>query len=140
MYLEHAMRNLAVMMDCGVNKYGYSIDEFYNKFLLSDVSRQFAKGNPRYLVGLSGAELADMVVESSGNTISQQNDGTYTVGPEYWADWALAYYQWLSRRSFSFMHKKGLGAKEVVNMYYPLHEADLSKFATVADEIIERNK
>ena len=139
-YLEHAMRNLAVMMDCGVNKYGYSIDEFYNKFLLSDVSRQFAKGNPRYLVGLSGAELADMVVESSGNTISQQNDGTYTVGPEYWAGWALAYYQWLSRRSFSFMHKKGLGAKEVVNMYYPLHEADLSKFATVADEIIERNR
>jgi hypothetical protein len=139
-YLNGAMRNLAVMMDCGVNKYGYSIDEFYNKFLLSDVSRQFAKGNPRYLVGLSGAELADMVVESSGNTISQQNDGTYTVGPEYWAGWALAYYQWLSRRSFSFMHKKGLGAKEVVNMYYPLHEADLSKFATVADEIIERNK
>lgn len=139
-YLNGAMRNLAVMMDCGVNKYGYSIDEFYNKFLLSDVSRQFAKGNPRYLVGLSGAELADMVVESSGNTISQQNDGTYTVGPEYWAGWALAYYQWLSRRSFSFMHKYGLGAKEVVNMYYPLHEADLSKFATVADEIIERNK
>ncbi len=140
MYLEHAVRNLAVMMDSGVNKYGYSIDEFYNKFLLSDVSRQFAKGNPRYLVGLSGAELADMVVESSGNTISQQNDGTYTVGPEYWAGWVLVYYQWLSRRSFSFMHKKGLGAKEVVNMYYPLHEADLSKFASVADEIIERNK
>jgi len=139
-YLNGAMRNLAVMMDCGVNKYGYSIDEFYNKFLLSDVSRQFAKGNPRYLVGLSGAELADMVVESAGNTISQRNDGTYTVGPEYWAGWALAYYQWLSRRSFSFMHKNGLGAKEVVNMYYPLHEADLSKFASVADEIIERNK
>jgi hypothetical protein len=25
-------------------------------------------------------------------------------------------------------------------MYYPLHEADLSKFATVADDIIVRGK
>ena len=139
-YLNGAMRNLAVMMDCGVNKYGYSIGEFYDKFLLSDVSRQFAKGNPRYLVGKSGAELADLVVESSGGEVSENNDGTYTVGPEYWTGWALAYYQWLSCRSFLFMYKKGLGAKEVVNMYYPLHEADLSKFATVADEVIERNK
>ena len=79
-YLNGAMRNLAVMLDCGVKKYGYSIDEFYDKFLSSEVSRQFAKGNPRYLVGLSGAELADMVVESSGSDVSEINDGTYTIG------------------------------------------------------------
>ena len=60
-YLNGAMRNLAVMMDCGVRKYGYPIEEFYEKFLASDVSRQFAGGNPRYLVGMSGAELADTV-------------------------------------------------------------------------------
>ena len=139
-YLNGAMRNLAVMMDCGVKKYGYSINEFYDKFLSSEVSRQFAKGNPRYLVGLSGAELADMVVEASGRSISNKNDGTYTLGPEYWAGWVLAYYQWLTRRSFSYMQSKGLGINEVVNMYHPLHEADLSKFSDVADNIIERNK
>ena len=102
-YLSSAMRNLAVMMDCGVRKYGYSIEEFYNKFLASDVSRQFASGNPRYLVGMSGAELADCVVEVSGGTVLNENNGTYTVGPEYWAGWALAYYQWLSCRSFTYM-------------------------------------
>ena len=48
----------------------------------------------------------------------------------------LAYYQWLSRRSFAYMLKKGLGIREVVAMYYPLHEADLSKFADAADSII----
>ncbi|MBR4338230.1 MAG: hypothetical protein IKP91_08350 [Bacteroidaceae bacterium] len=53
-YLSNAMRNLAVMMDCGVRKYGYSIEEFYDKFLACDVSRQFSKGNPRYLVGFLG--------------------------------------------------------------------------------------
>lgn len=133
------MRNLAVMMDCGVRKYGYTIEEFYVKFLSSDVSRQFASGNPRYLVGMSGAELADTVVEDTGGTILKENDGTYTVGPEYWTGWVLAYYQWLSRRSFTYMHRKGLGATEVVSMYYPLHEADLSKFADAANRIIARN-
>lgn len=135
-YLNGAMRNLAVMLDCGVRKYGYPIEEFYQKFLASDVSRQFAKGNPRYLVGLSGAELADSVVEASGGMVLEENDGSYSVGPEYWAGWVLAYYQWLTRRSFAYMQRKGLGIKEVVGMYYPLHEADLSKFADVADSIV----
>lgn len=139
-YLSSAMRNLAVMMDCGVRKYGYSIEEFYNKFLASDVSRQFASGNPRYLVGMSGAELADCVVEVSGGTVLNENNGTYTVGPEYWAGWALAYYQWLSCRSFTYMLEKGLDINKVVAMYYPLHEADLSKFANAADAIIKKGK
>ena len=139
MYLDEAMRNLAVMLDCGVRKYGYPIEEFYQKFLSCNVSRQFAAGNPRYLVGMSGAELADTVVEATGGKVLQENDGTYTVGPEYWAGWVLAYYQWLSRRSFAFLRKKGLGADTVVSMYHPLHEADLSKFANAADNVISRN-
>ena len=135
-YLNNAMRNLAVMMDCGVRKYGYPIEDFYEKFLASDVSRQFAGGNPRYLVGMSGAELADSVVETTGGTVLSENDGSYSVSPEYWAGWVLAYYQWLTCRSFAFMRKKGLGINEVIAMYYPLHEADLSKFADAADSII----
>lgn len=138
-YLNGAMRNLAVMMDCGVRKYGYPIEEFYQKFLDCNVSRQFAAGNPRYLVGMSGAELADSVVEASGGTVLKENDGTYSVGPEYWAGWVLAYYQWFSRRSFAYMHRKGLGISEVVSMYHPLHEADLTKFSNAADGIISRH-
>ena len=76
--------------------------------------------------------------DETGGTILQENDGTYTVGPEYWAGWVLAYYQWLTRRSFAYMYKKGLGIKEVVSMYYPLHEADLSRFAAAADGVISR--
>ena len=105
---------------------------------MSDVSRQFANGNPRYLVGLSGAELTDMVVQQSGNTVSEKNDGTYTVSPEFWAGWVLAYYQWRSRRSFAYMQKKGLGITEVISMYNPLHEADVMKFVDAADSIINK--
>ena len=51
----------------------------------------------------------------------------------------LAYYQWLSCRSFAYMQRKGLGVNEVVAMYHPLHEADLSKFADVANSITRKN-
>ena len=138
-YLNGAMRNLAVMMDCGVRKYGYSIDEFYDKFLSSKVSRQFGKGNPRYLVGMSGAELADMVVEASGRSISNDNDGTYTVGLEYWVGWVLAYYQWYCGFSFAFIQKNGLEVNTVRSLYPTLHEADLSKFVITADTIIQQH-
>ena len=138
-YLEGAMRNLAVMFDCGVKKYGYPIQEFYDKFLSSSVSRQFASGNPRYLVGLSGAELADTVMQESGCPVSEKNDGSFTVGPEYWAGSALAYYQWYSCRSFTYMKRRGLGINEVMNMFYPLHEADMMKFVDAAERLMNRN-
>ena len=118
--------------------------EYFTKYKSRDEEarakyRQFAAGNPRYLVGMSGAELADSVVEASGGTVLKENDGTYSVGPEYWAGWVLAYYQWFSRRSFAYMHRKGLGISEVVSMYHPLHEADLTKFSNAADGIISRH-
>ena len=138
-YLSNAMRNLAVMFDCGVNKYGCSLDDFYGKFLSCDVARQFANGNPRYLVGLSGAELADLVMQASGDSVLEKNDGSYTVGMEYWTGWVLAFYQWYSDRSFSFIQNKGLGISEIANLYHPLHEADLMKFVEVADAIVRRN-
>ena len=133
------MRNLAVMMDCGVRKYGYPIEEFYQKFLASEVSRQFAAGNPRYLVGMSGAELADSVVEAAGGTVLNENDGTYTVGPEYWVGWVLAYYQWYSGLKFSDLQEYGLVPSRILSRYI-LHEADISKFVSTANKIILANK
>lgn len=135
-YLPHAMRNLGVMMDCGVNKYHIPLEVFYQQFLDSDVSRLFAQGNPRYLVGLSGAELADRVVEQAGKAILKTNDGTYQTNDIYWTGWALAYFQWKADRSFSHLNKRGLDITTINQLYHPLHEADLSKFAEVANNIL----
>jgi hypothetical protein len=38
------------------------------------------------------------------------------------------------------MRRKGLGVSEVIKMYNPLHEVDLSKFADVADTVIGSSK
>lgn len=138
-YLPYAMENLATMMDCGINRCGFSPQLFYRMFLTSGVASQIEKGNPRYVAGLSGAELACHVIGISVGESPAAIDGTYTISPEYWAGWVLTYYQWKSGKSFRYIHDNGLPIEKVIALYHPLHEADLDKFATVADSIIAEN-
>lgn len=135
-YLSHAMGALATMMDCGINKCGFSPELFYHMFLTSGVAAQFEKGNPRYIAGMSGAELTDHITERTMGKVLPSNDGTYSTSPEYWAGWVLAYYQWESGKSFRFLQDNGLDIKKVIALYHPLHEADIDKFADTADAII----
>ena len=135
-YLSHAMGALATMMDCGINKCGFSPGLFYHMFLTSGVAAQFEKGNPRYIAGMSGAELTDHITERTMGKVLPPNDGTYSTSPEYWAGWVLAYYQWESGKSFRFLQNNGLDIEKVIALYPPLHEADIDKFADAADAII----
>lgn len=136
-YLPYAMENIATMMDCGINKCGFAPNLFFQMFLTSGVAAQIEKGNPRYVAGLSGAELAILVIEQTTGELPEAIDGTFDISPEYWAGWALAYYQWKSGKSFRFINDNGLDMEKVIALYHPLHEADLDKFATITDEIIE---
>ena len=54
--------------------------------------------------------------------------------PEYWAGWALAYYQWYTGRTFIKIYKV-VSVQELLNMYDVYHEMDIQKFV---DEINER--
>ena len=135
-YLPSAMRTLATMMDCGINRCGISPDVFYRMFLSSGIAGQFEKGNPKYIAGMSGAELADCITHKVIGKSFPSNDGTYSISPEYWAGWVLAYYQWLSGKSFRYLQANGLDIEKVIALYRPLHEADITKFADTADDII----
>lgn len=135
-YLPYAMENLAVMMDCGINQCGFSPQLFHRMFLTSGVANQIEKGNPRYVAGHSGAELACRVIELATGKSPAVIDGEFTISPEYWAGWVLAYYQWKSGKSFRNINDNGLHIEKIIALYHPLHEADLDKFATVADRII----
>ena len=57
---------------------------------------------------------------------------------EYWIGWAVCYYQWLSARSFSDIFTV-LSFDDLQNMYYTLHEADITKFADIVDEKIREH-
>ena len=133
LYLRDAMRNVGVMAHCCINEYGLSPDGFQAAFLQSPVSQQIAKGNPRYLVGHSGKELAAIVLD--GKHPVTPIPEVYTITPEYWAGWVLAYYQWYTARDFAQITSQGLTFQNVLKMYNPLHEADLSKFVEIASTV-----
>lgn len=138
LYLEDAMNNLGTMLDCAVNAAQCDLLVFYEMFLSSGVASQMEVGNPRYLSGMSGMELMQLVLKrSSDKAISVMDYVPFDRTPEYWAGWALAYYQWFSAHSFSFIQRNGLSISTVLSLYSTLHEADPSKFVQTADTLIQ---
>lgn len=139
-YLDDAMKNLGDMVDYAVQDCGYEPDEFFDLFIASGIATQFENGNPKYVVGMSGVELAQAVLRNTNGT-KEFPEPTYSeeYGREYWAGWILAYYQWIRKVRFEDIVSEGLPLSRVCDMYI-LHEADESKFVENADIIIERHK
>ena len=138
LYLEDAMNNLGSMLDCAVHTAQCDLLVFYEMFLSSGVASQMEVGNPRYLSGMSGMELMQLVMKkSSDKAVPAVDYVPFDRTPEYWTGWALAYYQWHSAYSFSFIQRNGLSISTVLSLYPTLHEADLSKFVQTADTLIQ---
>ena len=140
LYLDDAMSNLGDMVEYAVCTLGYAPDDFFGWFISSGIASKFENGNPKYVAGMSGVDLADAVL-AAVNMQSERHHQPHlsSKGREYWAGWILAYYQWETNRRFSDMVEYGLTLSVVMSLYI-LHEADVSKFVESADEIIQRNK
>ena len=136
LYLSDAADNLGDMLAYAVNDCGYDADTFFNWFIMSGLADQFGNGNPKYIAGLSGVELArEVVFQTCGTRPSIEATQDIDKDSVYWAAWALAQYQWFSGLRFSDLVRSGLTLSRVQSLYI-LHEADISKFIEVADSII----
>lgn len=137
LYIDDAMDNVGVMMDFAINYLHLSPAYFFDCFLKSGIAEQISSGNPRYLVGHSGIELTLEVMERTGQP-KQISTSEYrcSLHKEYWSGWILTYYQWQNGHSFEYLNKRGLDIDTILSLYYPLHEADYSKFTDAADSII----
>lgn len=140
LYLDDAMNNLGDMVEYAVCDLGFDPDEFFGWFISSGIASKFEKGNPKFIAGMSGYELAETVLDAT-NVAYERKEPSYSdfKGREFWAGWVLAYYQWKTNRRFEDIVKDGLSLSTVFSMYI-LHEADVSKFVESANEIITRNK
>ena len=139
-YLDDAMANLGDMVEYAVCDRGFEPDEFFGWFLSSGIASKFEKGNPKYITGMSGFELAEAVLREMNVSYEKREPSYWEFkGREYWAGWILAYYQWETGQRFEDIVKNGLTLSTVLSMYI-LHEADESKFVEAANEILARNK
>ena len=139
-YLDDAMNSLGEMFDYAVNDCGYDAEEFFTHFIVSGVATAFERGNPKYVAGLSGPELAsEVILRTQGKRLEILPSEDVDRSAHYWVGWILAYFQWFSARRFTDMHKYGLNMGRVLSLYPTLHEADISKFVAIANQIIEKN-
>ena len=134
MYLYYAQNILGHAVDFAVMTLDVRPDLFAAAFIVSESSKQFAKGNPAYVAGINGCELARRVLSETGMAYEDKEDVMYLdKSPEYWAGWALAFYQWYS--SYSFMQiLSAVSLDDIISMYPKYHEMDITQFAEALDK------
>ena len=133
-YLSNAQAALGDAFDYAVNTCGISGEVFAKLFCGSTVSRRMENGEPSLLSGKSGVEIAiEVIFETTGKRPEAVPAERMERSAEYWIGWAVAYYQWYSSRRYSEIFK-AISYDALQKMYYTLHEADITKFADIADE------
>ncbi len=122
MYVAVAQRKLGWMFQLAAVSEGMDIDEFAEAFLSSKIARAFEVANPIYVLGKSGVEMLEIVLNRKLQTVVQPTG--YTSA--YWVGWVLAYAQWYLNRPF----RKIIDAfpcSKLEMHYFPYHEMDISK-------------
>ena len=135
MYLRNARSLLADCLDYATYTEEYEPAVFYNMFIKCDIARRFEKGDPFILSGISGVELALRVIEKNTGRYEPRTR-VYHSGRsrEYWAGWAVAYYQWYSACNLIRLEEL-IPFESILLMYDKYHEMDIMHFVDRVEEI-----
>ena len=134
LYLNDAKKNLSQLFDYLINDCKIDADWVSELFISSDFAKQFERGNPAVISGMSGIELAEAIINKTYQNkklplSNYLNDFT----PEYWAGWALAEFQWFTGITFKDIFEK-IKLSEIIAMYPLFHEIDISRFIECLNE------
>lgn len=136
-FLDDAMETLGSAVEYATLFCNIDGQEFLNLFIASGIADEFGRGNVKYISGISGIELAKLVLEKCGKNSSVVAELPYIdYPPEYWVGWILAYYQWYTSKSFTTICKK-ISYQAMCNMYGTLHEADPSKAVNILNGMMQ---
>ena len=136
-YLSKAQNNLASMLDFAVYDLEENLSYFYLKFLQSKICSQFERGESTVIAGKSGVELALDII--GDETLASKYRPAANRTPEYWCGWALAYFQWQTNLGFKEINNY-ISISEILAMYSPYHEMDISQFCDKMIELYNKRK
>lgn len=133
-YLSSAKDRLASLFDYAVNDCKLKPDWVAALFVNTGYAEQFERGNPAYVAGMSGVELAGAIIKKAyGNKELPEPTNSEDYSPEYWAGWALAEYQWFTGRRFKDIFER-IPLTKIINMYTVYHEMDITNFIDTMEE------
>ena len=137
-YLNKAQTTLGEAFDYAFNDCGISIKDLNSIIVNSEIIFRFEQGDPAIIAGKSGPEIIiDIFYQAKNEYIKKTPEIKYSRSAEYWIGWIIAYYQWYSDRKISEI-LEAVSFEELRNMYYTLHEADISKTVEILDEKLKK--
>ena len=141
-FLPDVQQNLGFACHFAINSCDVDSENFFDFFIASKIAKEIEMGSPKYICGCSGTELALTIFSRIGfvpKRMDFEDDAImFHRTPEYWAGWILAYYQWQTGIRFSNI-RKNISFSQIIQMYYPLHEAPEEKFLDVMNGILKKN-
>lgn len=133
-YLNRAQAVLGDAFHYAVNVCGIPGSDFVKLFVGSSISSRFENGEPEYLAGKSGIEIAvEIIEETTDRQIHAEAQATMERSEEYWIGWAVAYYQWYSDRKYSHIFR-AVQFEELQELYEAYHQTDISRFVTFMNQ------
>lgn len=135
LYVDDAQRTVAHAFDYAVNKMKYSLEEFTEMFVSFEYVHLLETGNPRYVAGMSGIELAAEICGRSGKKMERL---PYNPGLEYWTGYIASYYQWDRNITYKELFEK-FGIERFRAAYPTFHECNKKRMFEYMDEIILKN-
>lgn len=136
-YLNRAQSALGTAFDYAINVCKINGEDFVKIFAVSNICKRFEKGESAVVSGKSGIEIArEVIFEATGKQLDVEPQNSFARTKEYWIGWAVAYYQWHSNRKYIEIFN-AVSYNNFEQMYYSLHEADISKFVDIVDKKIK---
>ncbi len=136
MYLCGAQNILGDAVDFAILSLDIEPDIFAHALSIATSAKQFGEGNPKYVAGMNGCEFAREVLDDAGISYPDMEDAMYLdKSPEYWAGWALAYYQWFANKSFGEI-LQAVSLQQIIAMYPVYHEMDIAMFVEQMDRLV----
>lgn len=134
LYVDSAQDILGHAFDWVANTCCDDIAQFCSRFSQSKIASMFESGYPKYVAGCNGAELVNFVMEDLGLPDYIFPHEFYADrSPEYWAGWALAYFQWASCCTFKEIFQK-IPIEKVLALYPVGHEQDVRNIVDIFNE------
>lgn len=137
-YLQEAMTNMAEMIDYIANDCRADRNEFFRLFISSGLADEFGCGNPKYVAGMSGAELAWETWRIMGIRAEHPDVGLRLCRTaDYWEGWILAYAQWKLNQTYRKI-MTGISFSELDTMYPRFHEMPEDRFVEKLQLMLEQ--
>lgn len=130
LYIQDAQKNIAWAFEYGVLKLHYTLEEFIQHWLDFKYIDLIETGNPKYIAGMSGIELARLVTNRTDEPVEHLE---YYPSENFWTGWIASYYQWLRNAKYKNIFSK-MTATDFLSVYKTMHEEDINRMVELLDE------